>query len=106
MRRHLILFALLLLVAPGLVVADSPAAPAEADVSEAIAAEPLQSIEPVEESTLEFLGIGPSKCYHPEPHAGFCDDFDNSFCDYEWDCECCCVAVWAAPGANCGNICV
>lgn len=106
MRRHLILSALLLLVAPGLVAAESPAVATDADVSEVVETEPLQSIEPVEESTLELLSIGPTLCPHPEPHAGFCDSFDNSFCDYEWDCECCCVAVWSAPGANCGNICV
>ena len=114
MKRHLILVVLLLFASPLIVAADGPAA--QADAPEATVTDPVELFEGATMSTLDedrspseeplFVALEPTLCTHPEPSSIDCDNWDSNYCDYEWDCECCCVAVWKASGANCGNICV
>ncbi|MEM9552707.1 MAG: hypothetical protein AAGC60_00490 [Acidobacteriota bacterium] len=45
----------------------------------------------------------------PTQHPDFpltCSDYNSSWCTFQWDGGCCCVAAWSAPGAYCGSICV
>lgn len=117
MKSHWIVIPLLLL-APLVVAAEEPAVEASAaEVASTDQVEPLfqPANSSTPDSTLEqpgsveenlFLAVTLSECTHPQPSVGFCDGYDNSYCDYEWDCKCCCVAVWSAPGAHCPNVCV
>lgn len=108
----------LLLLAPVFVAAEEPAV--ATDASETAVNEPLELLfeepsrspvespaePPVSEEGELFMAFEISACTHPQPSSVDCDSWDSSYCDYEWDCECCCVAVWVASGAHCPNYCI
>lgn len=107
MKSRTLLVLAVTLFAFGALAAEAP--PAAETAPPADEAPAMSVVEPV--SVLDALGGNDplfqqiTKCNHPNPGIN-CDNWDNAYCDYRWDCECCCAPVYVPPGINCPKVCV
>jgi hypothetical protein len=107
--RTLLVLAVTLFAFGALAAEAPPAAETAPPADEAPAMSVVEPVEPV--PALDALGGNDplfqqiKGCAHPNPGIN-CDNWDNAYCDYKWDCECCCAPVYVPPGISCPKVCV